>query len=61
MFKNNRQSHRNVEMNMMNSSMFGKKCSNYHLNDTVVVIRMVTAAVINEIICPLQTRHLIEK
>lgn len=41
-------------MNMMHSLTFGKKCPNYHLNDTVVVIIMVTiAAVINEIIHPI--------
>lgn len=41
-------------MNMMNSTAFVKKCPNYHLNDTVVVITMITiAAVINEIILPL--------
>lgn len=41
-------------MNMMNSSSVGKKFPNYHLNDTVVVIMMITiAAVINEIILPL--------
>ena len=39
---------------MMNGSTFAKKCPNYHLNDTVVVIMMITiAAVINEIILPL--------
>lgn len=41
-------------MNMMNGLTFGKKCPNYHLNDTVVVIMMITiAAVINEIILPI--------
>lgn len=41
-------------MNVMNSLMFGKKCPNYHLNDTVLVIMMITiAAVINEIIVPI--------
>lgn len=35
----------------MNSLTFGKKSPNYHLNDFVVVIMMMTiAAVINEII-----------
>lgn len=41
-------------MNKMNSLTFGKKCSNYHLNDSVVVIMMRTiAAVINEIMLPI--------
>lgn len=39
---------------MMHSLTFGKKCPNYHLNGTVVVIMMITiAAVINEIILPI--------
>lgn len=42
---------------MMNSLTFGKKSPNYHLNDTVVVIIMVTiAAVINEIILPIRNK-----
>lgn len=41
-------------LNMMHSLMFGEKWPNYHLNDTVVVIIMMTiAAVINEIIRPI--------
>lgn len=41
-------------MNVMNRLAFHKKCPNYHPNDTVVVIMVVTmAAVINEIILPI--------
>lgn len=41
-------------MNMINSLTFAKKCPNYHLNDTMVVIMTITiAAVINEIILPI--------
>ncbi len=41
-------------MNMMHSLMFGQKCPNYHLNDTLVVIMMITiAAVINKIMLPI--------
>lgn len=41
-------------MNKMDGFTFGKKWPNYHLNDSVVVIMMITiAAVINEIILPI--------
>lgn len=41
-------------MNKMDGFTFGKKWPNYHLNDSVVVIKMITiAAVINEIILPI--------
>lgn len=39
---------------MMNSLTFGKKCPNYHLNDTVLLIITITiVAVISEIILPI--------
>lgn len=34
--------------------MLCEKCPNYHLNDTIIIIMMITiAAVINEIILPI--------